>query len=100
MTSWLWIPIVIAAAGFQTVRNAAQRSLVSSAGTLPATLVRFIYGLPFAIGGLLAIATLTADPLPTPTSGFLAWVSVAPVHSSPRRHFSSRRWNNAVSSLP
>ena len=43
------------------------------AGTLPATLVRFICGLPFAIGGLLAIATLTADPLPTPTSGFLAW---------------------------
>ncbi len=76
MTSWLWIPIVISAAGFQTVRNAAQRSLVSSAGTLPATLVRFIYGLPFAAGGLMVIAALTAGPLPSPNLKFLAWVSV------------------------
>ncbi len=48
-TVWAWIPIVIAAAGFQTVRNAAQRSLVAELGTLSATLVRFLYGLPFAV---------------------------------------------------
>ncbi len=76
MTSWIWIPIVVAAAGAQTIRNAAQRSLVSSAGTLPATLVRFIYGLPFAIAGLVVISTLNAGPLPVPTAKFLTWVSI------------------------
>ncbi len=48
MASWAWIPIVIAAALCQTLRNAAQRSLVTELGTLSATLVRFLYGLPFA----------------------------------------------------
>ena len=50
--NWIWIPIVLAAAGAQTIRNAAQRSLVESAGTLAATLVRFLYGLPFTIAFL------------------------------------------------
>ena len=76
MTSWIWIPIVVAAAAAQTIRNAAQRSLVSSAGTLPATLVRFIYGLPFAIAALVAIGTLNAGPLPVPTAAFLTWVCI------------------------
>jgi drug/metabolite transporter (DMT)-like permease len=53
--AWAWIPIVIAAAAFQTVRNAAQRSLVADLGTLSATLVRFLYGLPFAALWLLAV---------------------------------------------
>ncbi len=52
---WAWIPIVIAAAAFQTVRNAAQRSLVAELGTLSATLVRFLYGLPFAAVWLLIV---------------------------------------------
>ncbi|HTQ01217.1 MAG TPA: EamA/RhaT family transporter, partial [Casimicrobiaceae bacterium] len=45
----MWIPITIFAAFAQTVRNAAQRHLVSELGTLGATLVRFLYGLPFAL---------------------------------------------------
>ncbi len=53
--AWAWIPIVIAAAMFQTVRNAAQRSLVAELGTLSATLVRFLYGLPFAALWLLLV---------------------------------------------
>ena len=50
MAAWAWIPIVICAALAQTLRNAAQRTLTADVGTLPATLVRFLYGLPFAVG--------------------------------------------------
>ncbi len=48
MTVWIWVPITIFAALLQTLRNAAQRHLIDQAGTLGATLVRFLYGLPFA----------------------------------------------------
>jgi drug/metabolite transporter (DMT)-like permease len=47
--AWVWIPIVVWAAFAQTVRNAAQRNLTTQVGTLPATLVRFLYGLPCAV---------------------------------------------------
>jgi hypothetical protein len=45
---WLWIPVTIWAAFAQTIRNAVQRGLTAELGTLGATLVRFLYGLPFA----------------------------------------------------
>lgn len=51
--AWAWIPIVLAAAFAQTIRNAAQRTLTTQVGTLPATLVRFLYGLPFACSWML-----------------------------------------------
>ncbi|MBU6373104.1 MAG: EamA/RhaT family transporter [Alphaproteobacteria bacterium] len=61
MPSWVWIPITIAAAGFQTARNAFQRGLVGEAGPWGATLVRFAFGLPFA-AVWLAAATLLDPP--------------------------------------
>ena len=42
--AWLWVPVVLFAALAQTARNTAQRSLTTELGTLPATLVRFLYG--------------------------------------------------------
>ena len=45
---WAWIPLTLWAALAQTARNAAQRSLTAELGTLAATLVRFLYGLPLA----------------------------------------------------
>ena len=57
MAAWAWIPIVIWAAVAQTIRNAAQRSLVTELGTLSATLVRFLYGLPFAVAWLTLLIT-------------------------------------------
>ena len=45
----IWIPIVVLAAGLQTARNAVQRGLLEEAGPWGATLVRFLFGLPFAI---------------------------------------------------
>lgn len=44
----IWIPITVAAAALQVARNAAQRSVMGGAGPWGATLVRFLFGLPFA----------------------------------------------------
>lgn len=74
MNSWLWIPIVIFSAALQTVRNASQKSLTKTAGTLAATFVRFFYGLPFTA---LALAIVLASPevsLPEVNPAFAAWM--------------------------
>jgi len=44
----IWIPITVGAAALQVARNAAQRSIMGGAGPWGATLVRFLFGLPFA----------------------------------------------------
>src|SRR5918994_2068013 len=74
---WLWIPVTIAAALAQTIRNAAQRHLTPVLGTLGATLVRFLYGLPFALLWLWAVATAGDFPLPTPNAPFMWWILVS-----------------------
>ncbi len=45
----LFIPITALAATFQVARNALQRSLMGDAGPWGATLVRFLFGLPFSL---------------------------------------------------
>ena len=71
---WLWIPVTLWAAFAQTLRNAAQRSLTADLGTLGATLVRFLYGLPFAAMWLYAVHAFGHFDLPSPNRSFLAWV--------------------------
>jgi len=73
---WLWIPITLWAAFAQTLRNATQRGLTSRLGTLGATLVRFLYGLPFALLWLWAVLEFTGAPLPRPGPGFAGWVAL------------------------
>ena len=77
--AWLWIPITVWAAFAQTLRNAAQRHLTAELGTLGATLVRFLYGLPFAFAWLWGVQRYTALPLPAPAAAFWLWVLVAGV---------------------
>lgn len=77
--AWLWIPITIWAAFAQTLRNAAQRHLTAELGTLGATLVRFLYGLPFAFAWLWGVQSYTALPLPDTAVAFWLWVLVAGV---------------------
>lgn len=73
---WLWVPIVVAAALAQTARNAAQRSLVAAAGTLGATLSRFLYGLPFAAAWVAALHLwpATAAGLPGFHPAYFGWL--------------------------
>jgi len=77
--AWLWIPITLWAALAQTLRNATQRHLTGELGTLGATLVRFLYGLPFAFAWLAIVLTWRGDPLPVPTAVFYGWVTLGAV---------------------
>ncbi len=70
---WLWIPVTVWAAFAQTLRNAAQRHLTKELGTLGATLVRFLYGLPFA-AAWLAVVAMAGAALPAPSVAFVLWV--------------------------
>lgn len=72
--AWLWIPVTLWAAFAQTVRNAVQRGLTAELGTLGATLVRFLYGLPFALLWLLVVEGFTGAALAKPGWTFGAWV--------------------------
>src|SRR4029077_11722412 len=76
---WAGVPITLGAALAQTLRNAAQRHLTRDLGALGATLVRFLYGLPFAVLWL-AIAWIGfagAGPWPAINAPFLIWTVVA-----------------------
>ena len=75
VAAWAWMPIVLGAAFAQTIRNAAQRTLTQQVGTLPATLVRFLYGLPFAVVWLGLLWQLdTHSARPTLGASYLAWL--------------------------
>lgn len=60
----LWILLTAAAAPLQVARNALQRGLVGDAGPWGATLVRFLFGLPFSllIFAVVAFAAPQAEP--------------------------------------
>ena len=72
----LWIPITLAAAIAQTGRNATQRGLTERLGTLGATNVRFLYGLPFACAFLALALWLTDAPLPALTPRALLFTAL------------------------
>jgi drug/metabolite transporter (DMT)-like permease len=73
-SNWLWVLFTLIAAASQTVRNAAQRELTSTLGTIGATHVRFLFGFPFALAFLLVVLVATGVPLPRPPAIFWAWV--------------------------
>ena len=76
MTSppWLWAVFTIIAAFAQTLRNAMQRELTVTLGTVGATHVRFLFGFPFAVVFLGVIMLVTGAPLPRPSWTFWPWV--------------------------
>ena len=60
MSTILWIPATLAASVLQVGRNALQRGLLPKSGPWAATLVRFLFGLPFSL--LLALAAYVCTP--------------------------------------
>ncbi len=74
---WLWIPLTLFAAAAQTVRNTAQRRLIDDIGTLGATFVRFLYGMPLLTLWLLGLLALPAFQAPQITWTFAGWVLIA-----------------------
>ncbi len=72
--AWLWIAFTVVGAAAQTARTAMQRELTETLGTIGATHVRFLFGLPFALL-FLALATFALpDPLPPINAEALLWI--------------------------
>lgn len=69
----LWISVTIAAATAQVFRNGAQASLTGRIGTLGATQVRFIFGLPFAVLFLALTLAISGAALPPVGNTSLGW---------------------------
>jgi len=74
MTGWLWALFTVIAAFSQTVRNAAQRQLTATLGTVGATHVRFLFGFPFGLLFLLGVLLAGGTGLPRPPAAFWPWV--------------------------
>jgi drug/metabolite transporter (DMT)-like permease len=72
----LWVLATLIAAAAQTARNAAQSGLTARIGTLGATQVRFLFGLPFA-ALFLGLASLgTGESVPSPTRASLGYTAL------------------------
>jgi drug/metabolite transporter (DMT)-like permease len=77
-----WVLATLIAAAAQTARNAAQSGLTARIGTLGATQVRFLFGLPFAVLflGLASLATGESVPrLTSPALGYTALGALAQI---------------------
>ena len=74
---WLWAIFTVIAAAGQVLRNAQQKELTASLGTVGATHVRFLFGLPFGLLFLTIVLTATGLPLPHLSSTALAWTVTA-----------------------
>ena len=75
----LWAVFTLIAAAAQTARNAMQRELTASLGTVGATHVRFLFGFPFSLVFLAGVLIATGLPLPALPWMFWPWVFVGAV---------------------
>ena len=73
----LWAVFTVIAAAGQVLRNAAQRELTQTLGTVGATHVRFLFGLPFGALFLAVVLIGTGLPMPALGSSMLAWTTTA-----------------------
>ncbi|MDB5475424.1 MAG: permease of the drug/metabolite transporter superfamily [Phenylobacterium sp.] len=71
----LWMILTAAAAPLQVARNALQRGLVGDAGPWGATLVRFLFGLPFSLAIFAVVAAFAHAPVPHLSARFAIAVS-------------------------
>ena len=70
----LWAIFTLIAAAAQTARNAMQRELTATLGTVGATHVRFLFGFPFALLFLPGVMFFAGYGLPHPLLAFWPWV--------------------------
>ncbi|MGI8527486.1 MAG: EamA/RhaT family transporter [Pseudolabrys sp.] len=71
----LWAAFTVIAAAGQTARNAMQRELTVTLGTVGATHVRFLFGAPFALLFLIGVMLATGAPLPRPGPIYWPWIA-------------------------
>jgi drug/metabolite transporter (DMT)-like permease len=70
----LWAVFTLIAAAAQTARNAMQRELTATLGTVGATHVRFLFGFPFALVFLAAVMAVAGYHVPNPPAVFWPWI--------------------------
>ena len=70
----LWAVFTLIAAAAQTARNAMQRELTATLGTVGATHVRFLFGFPFALLILFGVMLVTGASIPHTPLAFWPWV--------------------------
>ena len=70
----IWAVFTLIAAAAQTARNAMQRELTATLGTVGATHVRFLFGFPFALVLLAGVLLVTGSALPHPGLTFWPWI--------------------------
>ncbi len=95
----IWVPVTLIAAAAQTGRNAAQSGLTKAIGTLGATQVRFLFGLPFAVLFLVAVVLATGETVPEldlRAFGFAALGAVAQIGATALMLVTMKRANFAV----
>lgn len=74
MTEWAWIPITIWAALCQTTRTALQKQLKGRLSTNGASVTRFLYGMPLALGWLAVLVFALGKPVPPANLEFILWM--------------------------
>ncbi|MEJ1967228.1 MAG: DMT family transporter [Rhizomicrobium sp.] len=72
--NFLWVVFTVVAAAGQTARNAMQRELTASLGSVGATHVRFLFGFPFALLFLAAVMVAERSGRPPTNVAFWLWV--------------------------
>src|SRR3954452_5471162 len=72
----LWAVFTVLAAAGQTARNAMQRELTQTLGTVGATHVRFLFGFPFALIFLAGVVMFSGAALPRPNLSYCPWLLV------------------------
>src|SRR5579862_8595413 len=72
----MWAIFTLIAAAAQTARNAMQRDLIGKIGSVGATQVRFLFGLPFSLLFLVGVEAAVQLPLPAWNGRSLAFVAI------------------------
>ena len=72
----MWAIFTLIAAAAQTARNATQRGLIGKIGSVGATQVRFLFGLPFSLLFLAGVEAAVQLPLPARNARSLAFVGI------------------------
>lgn len=79
MSTHLWIFLTLFAVVMQTARTAGQKQLSAHMNAVAATLVRFIFGLPFAIAYLFFVSRWYQATLPETNATFWSFAIIASV---------------------
>ena len=74
LAAYLWAVFTVVAAAAQTIRNATQRELTGTLGTVGATHVRFLFGFPFAVVFLAGVMLGLGRGLPSFPPVYWPWI--------------------------